>query len=159
MPITIRRLTTGDEALLEFLALHDAEFDTEFDLDQPGKAQEPLSPARAKAYLENPTVLHWVALEGQTLVGSLLCYVLPLDSGPCDELLLYDIGVHYQWRRHGVGRALLSEMEQWMRRGQIDQVWVLAGNKAAVEFYRACDFTTDPQQPLYLWRDLSGSSA
>lgn len=156
MPITIRRLAIGDEAILEFLALHDAEFDSDFDLNPQGEAREPLSLARAKAYLENSTVLHWGAFEGQTLVGSLLCYVLPLDSGLCDELLLYDIGVHHHWRRHGVGRALLAQMEQWMCSSQIDQVWVLAGNKAAVEFYRACNFTTDPKQPLYLWRDLSG---
>lgn len=150
--MTIRQLTHGDESILEFLALNDADFD----LAGRGEPLEPLSDARMKKYLENPNVLHWVAFDHQEIVGSLLCHVLPMDSGSQDELVLYDIGVHHAWRRRGVGRGLMHEMEAWMRQNNVNEVWVLADNKIAANFYRALGFTEDDEQPTYMWRDLSG---
>ena len=53
MTVSIKRLSTGDEAILEFLALHDADFD----LDERGAPQQMLKPEKARRFLEHPDVL------------------------------------------------------------------------------------------------------
>lgn len=150
MNASIRRLGPGDEATVEFLATHDADFD----LDGRGEPLLPLDAAKARRYLANPAVLHWVAGEGDQISGFLYCIHLPLRSGEGQELLLYEIGVRSEWRRRGVGRALLDRMEIWMRANGVSVVWVSADNQAAVEFYRACGFAAEQPQPVYMTRDL-----
>jgi ribosomal protein S18 acetylase RimI-like enzyme len=152
MSVTIRRLGPGDEALLELLATHDADFD----LDGRGSSLRPLDRAAATRFLANPAVLLWVASADDVVVGLLYCLVVPLRSDEAQELLLYEIGVRSSWRKNGVGRALLDRMEDWMRANDIDVVWVLADNPIAVDFYRACEFVTEGEQPVYMTRDVTG---
>ncbi len=154
MALTIRRLGPGDEPVLARLAADDAAFD----LAGRGEPLPSLDPEAARRYLANPAVLHWVAAEHSMLVGSLYCVLLPLDTDSAGELLLYDIGVHHQWRRHGVGRQLLAEMERWMAHHGVTVVWVLADNPAAVDFYRACGFAPEEAQPVYMTRHLDESA-
>ncbi len=149
MAVLIRRLGPGDEAILELLATDDADFD----LTERGAPLTPLDPAAARRYLENPAVLHWVAAEGDEVIGDLQCVLLPLRAGEGQELLLYEIGVRSSWRRRGVGRALLAHMESWMRANGVSEVWVCADNPAA-EFYRACGFVAADPQPVYMTRHL-----
>jgi ribosomal protein S18 acetylase RimI-like enzyme len=148
--ISITRLGPGDEALLEFLALHDAEFD----LDERGAPLEPLNATAAKAYLANAAVLHWVATEGDAIVGFLYCVLIPLRADAGQELLLYEIGVRNSARRQGHGRALLAHMESWMKAQGVSEVWVLADNAIAVDFYRGCGFASENEQPVYMTREL-----
>jgi GNAT superfamily N-acetyltransferase len=148
--VSIRRLGPGDEPMLELLAIDDADFD----LDGRGAPLRPLDPVAARAYLANPAVLHWVAAEGDRVIGHLYCILLPLRSGPGRELLLYEIGVRSSRRRRGTGRALLAHIEGWMRANGIGEVWVLADNQIAVEFYRGCHFSAEEAQPVYMIRAL-----
>jgi ribosomal protein S18 acetylase RimI-like enzyme len=150
-PFTVRRLGPGDEAVLALLAREDQDFD----LDGRLEPRTPLDAERARRYLANPAVLHWVAERRGEVLGGLSCLLVPLRSDAGEELLLYEIGVRRAWRRHGVGRALLDGMEHWMREHQVAEVWVLADNPGAVEFYRECGFTVEAPQPVYLMRDLS----
>ena len=145
-PTTIKRLKPGDETILEFLALHDSDFD----LDDRGEPSQPLEPEMAKQFLENPGVFCWVAVDDGEVIGFLQCNSLSLRSGKGLELLLYEIGVHHAWRRRGIGRALLDQMERWMRENDIDTVWVLADNQGAVEFYRSSSFEIETPQPTYM---------
>jgi N-acetylglutamate synthase-like GNAT family acetyltransferase len=55
----------------------------------------------------------------------------------------------------GSGSTLLREMESWMRAKDIDEVWVLAENEAAVEFYRARGFMAEQPQPVYMVRNMA----
>ena len=146
MAISIKLLSAGDESILEFLALHDADFD----LDDETAPRQPLEPETAKRFLENPDVLFWVAFDEVNPIGFLQCNVLALRSVNGLELVLYEIGVHRAWRRHGVGRALLNQMETWMRENNIDTVWVLGDNQGAVEFYRSSGFEIETPQPTYM---------
>jgi ribosomal protein S18 acetylase RimI-like enzyme len=143
MTISIKRLGAGDGSILEFLALHDAEFD----LDERGALQQPLKPETAKRFLDHPDVLLWVAVDENAIVGFLQCNVILLRSRVGQELVLYEIGVHQEWRRQGIGRALLNQMEIWMRENNVDVVWVLADNQEAVEFYRSSGFDAENPQP------------
>jgi ribosomal protein S18 acetylase RimI-like enzyme len=150
MAISIKRLGAGDEAILEFLALHDAEFD----LGDCGAPQTPLEPEKAKRFLEHSDVLLWVAFDEDKTVGFLQCNVVFLRSSNGQELVLYEIGVHRGWRRQGIGRVLLNQMETWMRENKVDTVWVLADNQEAAEFYRSSGFEAEHPQPVYMLCEL-----
>ena len=150
MALAVRRLGPGDEPVLTMLATEDADFE----LEGRGAPLEPLDPEAARRYLANPAVLHWVAADDDVVVGDLYCIHLPLRSGAGSELLLYEIGVRTAWRKRGVGRALLAEMEAWMREHGVTEVWVLADNPGAVAFYRACGFATDTSMAVYMTREL-----
>ncbi len=133
----IRLLGAGDEPTLVQLAL-DA---PDFDLAGRSAPDRPLAAAAAAAYLADPAVLHWVAEDGDRVVGELLCHLLRLPSGEGAELLLYSIGVRESHRRQGVGRGLVQAMRGWMSRCAVSEVWVLADNSGAEAFYAACGFT------------------
>jgi len=135
--VTIRRLGPGDEPVLAYIA----EEALDFDLAGLSEPERPLAAADAAAYLADPSVLHWVAIDdGGRVVGELLCHVLPLPSGAGRELLLYSIGVRQADRRRGVGSALIREMREWAESNGIPEVWVLADNPGAEAFYAACAF-------------------
>lgn len=150
MTISIKRLCPGDERILALLATEDADFD----LDGRGEPLRPLDPMAAERYLANPAVLHWIAIDGDHVIGFLYCIHLPLRSGEGQELLLYEIGVRSAWRRRGVGRSLLTEMERWMRKSGVSVVWVGADNESAVAFYRGCGFSAEDPEPVHVTREL-----
>jgi len=151
MVMSITRLGPGDDRVLERLTVDAADFG----LAEPDDPPTPLDAAAATQYLAHPAVVHWVAADHGEIVGDLACILLPLRSGGGRELLLYDVGVRSAWRRRGVGRALLAQMETWMRENGVSQVWVLS-DPAAVEFYRACGFDAEEPQPVYMTREVGG---
>lgn len=146
MTFSVRLLRPGDEGIIHALAIEDADFDVE----GRGRSLEPLSPFEARDYLNNPSVLHWVALEQDSPVGFLVCIVIPLRAGSGRELLLYEVGVRINRRRQGIGRALLKQMREWMGSNEVTDVWVLADNPEAVEFYSSCGFTTEQGLSVYM---------
>ena len=139
--VTIRRLGPGDEAVLHELAVRDPEFD--IPRDTVAESLQPLTDAEAATYLADPTVLFWVATDGSDLTGFLSCTVMPYRAQPARELMLYEIGVHRDHRRRGIGRALVAAMTGWMTGNGIPEVWLGADNTGAEHFYRACGFTVD----------------
>jgi GNAT superfamily N-acetyltransferase len=149
--MTIRRLGPGDEPVLALLAREAPESDIAGRI----APEEPLPPGEAAAYLADPAVLHWVAEEDGRIVGELLCHLLRLPSRDGLELLLYSIGVRASHRRRGVGRALVEEMLRWMRAEGVREVWVLADNPGAEEFYAACGFRRggEHEQGVLMLRD------
>jgi GNAT superfamily N-acetyltransferase len=155
MTIEIRRLGSGDEDVLASLA---READ-DLDLAGASRPEPALQAEDAAAYLADPAVVHWVAVEGGGVVGELLCHVLRLPSGSGKELLLYAIGVRGAHRRRGIGTALVREMLAYARAEGIDEVWVLADNQAAEAFYAACGFVPgDEEQAVYLQRPVTRDS-
>ena len=132
--------------------------DAAFDLSDRGSPRLPLDDADAHAYLTDPAVLHWIALEEDGLVvGHLLCHLQRRRSGAARELLLYEIGVRDTHRRHGIGTALVDAMARWMGYQGIRDVWVLGDNDGAVAFYDACGFTRDDEQPTLLSRRVKSA--
>jgi len=162
--ITIRRLDENDVPVLTLLAAEDSEFDIDV-RGEPMEASDPTEApdrARAREYLANPTVLFWISLDGKIVTGFLQCLVLPIRTGRGREVLLYEIGVRKQYRRQGVGRALMMHMESWMRANDIDEMWVAADNPGAEHFYKACGYARTPSgyfQPVYMSRELDGEHA
>jgi GNAT superfamily N-acetyltransferase len=148
--LTIHRLGPGDTQLLTALAEEEAVFDVA-GRDRP---RPPLGRAAAAAYLADQHVLHWIAEEDGTVVGHLLCYLQRRRAAEPLQLMLYELGVRDSHRRQGVGRALMIEMEEWMRGNGVASVWVLADNEQAEAFYAACGFPREAPQPVQMSRRL-----
>jgi ribosomal protein S18 acetylase RimI-like enzyme len=55
------------------------------------------------------------------------------------EILLYEIGVNEEFRKQGIGRALIEAVKAWGREVQADEVWVLTNrsNQAAMALYKS----------------------
>jgi ribosomal protein S18 acetylase RimI-like enzyme len=148
--LTVRRLGPGDEPILVTFAEEDADFD----LSERGDAKRPLGQEAARGYLSDPSVLHWIAEERNTVLGHLHCQLVRRASGEELELLLYEIGVRTAARRRGVGTALVDTMLEWMASNDVPEAWVLADNPGATEFYAACGFQIAADAPVYLTRRL-----
>ena len=138
----LRRLRAGDEHILRLLAERDPEFDIA-DRQPAPEALDPLNDDEARRYLSDPTVLFWVAQHGADVVGFLSCNVMPYRAQPARELMLYEIGVHRDHRRRGIGRALVAAMTDWMTENGVPEVWLGADNPGAEQFYLACGFEKD----------------
>jgi GNAT superfamily N-acetyltransferase len=107
-----------------------------------------LTPDGARDFLADATVLFWLAEAENRTVGFLHCCVQRRrTAGPWAELLLMEMGTHADYRRLGIGRALIGAMEDWMRAHGVRDVWVPA-NTSAVGFYRKCGFATDEGEIL-----------
>ena len=141
---SIRLLGPGDEDVLALLAADEADFD----LEDRGSSRS--STPEAAAYLADSAVLHWVAEESGRVVGLLLAYVQRRRAGDASQLMLYEIGVREAHRRRGVGRSLVDAMREWMERHDVAEAWVLADSRGAEEFYAACGFARDDDQPVQM---------
>ena len=136
---TIRRLRPEDAELFNRLS----EVDNLFDEDPSGPPSGALTLDGARAFLADPSVLFWVAESGPLTVGFLHGIVQRRrTAGPWAELLLMEMGVHADWRRKGVGTALVSAMEHWMAGNDVSEAWVPA-NTYAVGFYLKSGFIAD----------------
>ena len=73
------------------------------------------------------------------------------------EVLVYEIGVRKAYRRVGIGRALMTHMESWMRDNNLEEMWLAADNPGAEHFYKALGYARrEPEyfQPVYMSREL-----
>ena len=152
----IHRLAAGDEAVLRLLAERDPEFDIRERNGAPPAPQEPLTDEQARTYLADPTVLFWIAENGPDVVGFLSCNVMPYRAQPARELMLYEIGVHRDHRRRGIGRRLVAEMTAWMDEHAVPEVWLGADNPGAEQFYLACGFEVDDPATYMILRRPNG---
>ena len=148
--IEVRLLGSGDEDVVAYLSLHDPEFDVSPSTAEP---LEPLSLDDTAAFLADPSVKFWCAFDGDVVVGHLFCIVHPIRSAPGREVLLYEIGVHQERRREGVGSQLMAALHEWVASTEIRAMWVLADDAEATAFYESSGWAVDEDQPTYLTLD------
>jgi ribosomal protein S18 acetylase RimI-like enzyme len=136
---TIRRLVPGDEQALAELAEHERDF--------TGEDSSPaLSLYASIDYLRDPHVWHWHAEHEGRVVGFLMAYVHRQRHGKQFHVMFDEIGVRAQWRRRGIGRALVEALHAKMKEEGIEEVWVLADNPEAQTFYETCGYELDELQ-------------
>jgi len=87
-------------------------------------------------------VLSIVAVGGDEVVGSLNGYSLRHPNSRQPQFLLYEIDVKKQYRRRGVGAALVAAFVSEAQASGAFEVWVLTNhsNEAAMGMYRRCGF-------------------
>ncbi|MEN9562812.1 MAG: hypothetical protein RIR73_1056 [Chloroflexota bacterium] len=129
--IEIRKLTSRDlSAFKTLLLLFNQAFEEERDLSNA----EHLS-----VLLNNRQFVVLAACSGEEILGGLTAYELPLYYGNETEIFLYDMAVHPDHQRKGIGKQLLEFLKDYCARNEINTFFVLAHKEDvhALEFYRA----------------------
>lgn len=79
----------------------------------------------------------WVAYIENVAVGFITAHRLQRFDKRQAEILLYEIGVHEEYRKRGIGKALIEKVKDWASEVGADEVWVLTNtsNDAAMALY------------------------
>lgn len=119
--VEVRVLGAGDEAIVERLA-----------------TREPRT-----ALLQDPRTIFLVALDDGAPAGFVLAYELPRRHGFNVTLIVYEVEVDAAYRRRGIARRLLQELEQIARGRGIEEAFVLTepDNLAANRLYESAGGT------------------
>ena len=104
-------------------------------------------PAAIAEFLADPDCYLVVAVEDGVVVGTLDGYGLRQPHLRRPQFLLYEIDVAVEYRRRGIGRALVDAFADEARKRDAEVIWVLThrSNAAAVALYRGCGFAPDEQ--------------
>ena len=134
-PITVRRLRPGDDAILSYLATHNATFGA---MDEREELV-PLTEAETVAFLADDRTATFVAFSGDEPAG--FCYTNELyrRHTALRHLCVYELGVSERHRNQGVGQALLDAVGDHARSQGISRGFVIANasNTAACALYEA----------------------
>jgi aminoglycoside 3-N-acetyltransferase I len=65
-----------------------------------------------------------VALNGKTVIGGLTAYELPMYYKEVKEMFLYEIAVHKDFRKQGIGAALVNKLKDICREKGIKIMFV-----------------------------------
>lgn len=97
---------------------------------------DPWSEKSVSSELENPLSLWLVALEGNTVAGYIGSQTVP------DESDMMNVAVHPDFRRKGIGEALVLELSRQLkdRGSQSLTLEVRASNESAKNLYAKLDF-------------------
>jgi ribosomal protein S18 acetylase RimI-like enzyme len=141
-PLSIERLTSGNNVpISEINTLLDE--GTEWDEEQ------------GKTFLENSDNVLFLAFWGGELVGFLTGHRLQRFDKRKAEILLYEIGVHENFQRKGIGKALMEKVKNWGKEVGADEVWVLTNksNVAANALYQSSGgMTESPDETMYVFK-------
>ena len=79
-----------------------------------------------------------VALAAKKVVGGLVAYELPMFKEATSEMYLFELGVNEDYRRRGIGSALIENLKEVSARKKIKIMYVgaWADNLPAVELYK-----------------------
>lgn len=139
MTVRYRLLAPSDAAILDDVA------DDVFD--------EPIVPARAEAYLADPTNLLMVAIDGTTVIGQCAACI-HRHPDRVTELYIDNLGVAPTHQRRGVARELVNRMFVAGKARGCEEAWVGTepDNEAANRLYEK--FEGEPAEAfnLYLYR-------
>jgi ribosomal protein S18 acetylase RimI-like enzyme len=123
MPITLRRLQPGDEAL--------------FDRVAPDVFDEPIHAQRLHDYLRSPGHLMVLAFEGELIVGQCVGVIHRHPDKPT-ELYVDEVGTASTHLRRGIARLMMDELFGWGRELGCTEAWLgtETDNEPAKALYR-----------------------
>jgi ribosomal protein S18 acetylase RimI-like enzyme len=139
MPITLKRLAAGDEAV--------------FDRVDPDVFDEPIHPERMHAYLREPGHFMVLALDGDLVVGQCAAVIHKHPDKPT-ELYIDEVGTATSHLRQGIATAMMEEMFRWGRELGCEEAWLGTelDNDAANGLYRRFKPKEDEAFQYYLFR-------
>ena len=128
---SIRRLSAADQHLARRLFLVMA--------DVFGEGPEPLGLPYLENLLSRGDFWALAAFVGDEIVGGITAYSLALTRCEKRELFIYDLAVCVEWRRRGVGRALVSTLRDEAGAEGVEETFVFADDDDihVLDFYRA----------------------
>lgn len=137
-PVTVRRLRGGDDALARELFTVMAEtFEEEY---------KPLGESYLRRLLAREEFWALAALVDDRVVGGLTAHSLPMTRDEATELFIYDLAVHPDHQRRGIGRRLLAELRRAASEVEIRALFVAADDADlhALDFYRGAGGAPSP---------------
>lgn len=129
--IKIRKLTDQDvSAFKSLLLLFNQAFEEERDLSTTD---------HLSVLLNNRQFVVLAAFSGEEILGGLTAYALPMYYGNKTEIFLYDMAIHPDHQRKGIGKLLLEFLKDYCAKNKINTFFVLAHEEDvhALEFYHA----------------------
>jgi ribosomal protein S18 acetylase RimI-like enzyme len=107
--------------------------------------------ADLRKFLESNGVL-LLAYEGEKIVGDAMCYIMYYPSGE-HHFYVHELDTHPDYRRRGVGEALMREALQVAKRLGMTEVWLGTehDNKAAKALYQKLGPTDVDEGPTYVF--------
>jgi ribosomal protein S18 acetylase RimI-like enzyme len=107
---------------------------------------EPWDATQGERFLRNPDNALFLAFAGNRVAGFLTGYRLQRLDKNRAEVLLYEIEVHAEFRRRGIGKKLIAALNLWAAEVEAFQSWVLtySDNPAAMALYKSMEGEEDP---------------
>lgn len=145
MGFSIRQATEKDFSLIQAmntaLFVSDAPHDDALNVDWP-QSTEGIAYYRQK--LTEPSSVVFIAedISGRPVGYIIGCSVNKFRYRKVKTGELENMYVAPQWRRQGVGKALIDRLQGWMKTRGIDRMYVsaYAKNEDAIHFYDRCGF-------------------
>lgn len=136
--IQTKRLTDGDRKLARKLFILMAEVFAE--------VCEPLSDVYLDSLLNREDFWAIAAFVGDDIVGGITAHTLPMTRSESSEVFIYDIAVHTDYQRQGIGRHLIITLCEAIATAGIREVFVSADNEDihALDFYQALGGVPSP---------------
>lgn len=141
---TWRRLSRGDERLARelFALMADA-------FDEPS---EPLPDRYVEELMSDGSFWAVAAFDGDRVVGGITAHTIPMTRSLSAELFVYDLAVHADYRRRGVGAGLVATLRAQAAEAGVEVVFVPADkdDDRALAFYRALRGAESPAS-IFTW--------
>jgi aminoglycoside 6'-N-acetyltransferase I len=139
MSFTLKRMSADDEASFSSIA--------------PEVFDEPVDPARLRAYLRTSGHMMVLAIEGDTIVGQCAGVIHRHPDKPT-ELYVDEVGTASTRRRQGIARAMLKELFAWGSELGCEEAWLGTeiDNVEANALYRGLQPIEDNGIQFYLFK-------
>ena len=144
MAIEIRKLATGDEAVLDKVA--------------PGVFDEPVRPDLTRRFLATPSYRIFVALDGDLVVGMVTGFT-HFHPDKDEEFFVNELGVDDDYRRRGIAEQLLRTILAEARAMGCADAWLGTEhtNGAALALYRKVMTGGDTEEAMSIFTyELAG---
>ena len=138
MPIEIRKLVAGDDAVLQNVA--------------PGVFDEPVRPDLTRRFLATPTYRIFVALDGDLVVGMVTGFT-HFHPDKDEEFFVNELGVDDAYRRQGIGERLLRAILAEAKAMGCSDAWLGTEhvNAPALALYRKVMTGEDKEEPMSIF--------
>ncbi len=95
--------------------------------------------------LQNPNFIVFVAITDNKIVGGLTAYVLGRYDSEKPSAYIYDLAVVKNQQRNGIGRLLISKLNEYCEKNGFSEVFVQAETEdiEAVKFYKATQISSE----------------
>lgn len=110
---------------------------------------------QGELFLSDKNNLFLLAFEDEKPVGFLTAHRLQRFDNRKAEILLYEIGVHQDYRRKGIGKSLINEVKKWAKEVDAAEIWVLTEktNPVAMSLYQSAGGVEEsPGTVMYVYK-------
>ena len=122
--IEIKRLKRNDVVLFEKLVTL---FQYVFEMGKTDKTMKKY----LQKMLDNPGFMAYIAQQGDNVIGGLTAFELPMYYSELSEVFIYDIAIHPEFQRKGIGKKLISALKKYCRKKGIQYIFVPANEEDA----------------------------